>query len=98
MNWGRRYFLFEADGTLKRVCQRVADGLSRGFDSMPQYAGQSLRGVSVFVELENRKPVQIEKIVGEIWHFDDRGSPQGAWAEIAMGGTGHIQKPIQTAA
>ena len=42
MGLGLRYFLFEEDGTLRHVAQRVIEGLAGGMDRLPQYAGQSL--------------------------------------------------------
>lgn len=43
--WGFRHFVLLPDGTLLHVSQRVAEGLSRGTDRLPQYAGQTLRAL-----------------------------------------------------
>ena len=46
---GLRFFLFEADGTLRRLPMRTVDGMVRGEDRMMQYAGQRLRTAPVLV-------------------------------------------------
>ncbi len=47
MGIGLRYYLFEEDGTLRHVAQRIVEGLAHGKDRLPQYAGQSLRSIEV---------------------------------------------------
>jgi hypothetical protein len=74
MSYGFRYFLFEADGVLRQVSQRAADGLFRGADRMPQYAGQSLRMAFVLLEVVDGQPTQVLKVEPTIWHFDESGS------------------------
>ena len=74
MGWGFRHFLFEADGTMRPLSQRVADGLSAGSDYLPQYAGFTLRHAFVILEVENKKPVRIFKIDASKWSFDFTGS------------------------
>ena len=44
---GLRFFLFEADGTLRRLPKRTVDGMVQGMDRMMQYAGQRLRAAAV---------------------------------------------------
>lgn len=81
MTVGRRCFLFEEDGTLRHVSQRVIEGLLRGTDSLPQYAGQRLKALSVYLALdESKRPLRITHHYAEIWHFDEDGSPKQSWA------------------
>jgi len=44
---GLRFFLFEADGTLRRLSMRTVDGMVRGEDRIMQYAGKRLRAAAV---------------------------------------------------
>jgi hypothetical protein len=84
MGIGLRYFLFEEDGTLRHVAQRVVEGLAHGEDRLPQYAGQSLRAIEVLLETTNRKAIEIVKLEGTIWHFDKKGRTRQDWIESAM--------------
>jgi hypothetical protein len=74
MGWGFRHFLFEADGTMRQLSQRVADGVVSGSDYLPQYAGFTLRHASVILEVEDKKPVRISDIQASKWRFDYTGS------------------------
>jgi len=84
MGIGLRYFLFEEDGKLRHVAQRIVEGLAHGEDRLPQYAGQSLRAFDVLLETENGKPVEIIKLTGDIWHFDEKGRTRQDWVDSAI--------------
>jgi predicted RNase H-like HicB family nuclease len=83
-SYGYRSFLYEADGTLRRVPLRVADGLARGTDSLPQYANQRLRGLYVVIWIEGGQPQLIERVEPFIWPFDEDGYAQANLAKMAM--------------
>jgi predicted RNase H-like HicB family nuclease len=83
-SYGHRCFLYESDGTLRRVPLRVADGLSRGSDRLPQYANQRLRGLWVVLWMEEGRPHLIDYIDPFIWPFDENGSAQANLARAAM--------------
>jgi hypothetical protein len=74
MGYGFRHFLFEADGTMRPLSQRVADGLVAGTDYLPQYAGFTLRHAFVTLEVEGKKPIRIIRLEGSNWRFDYAGS------------------------
>ena len=52
-----RFYLFSDDGLL-RISHRVMEGLARGKDAMPQYAGTKQKVANVLIEMENGKPVR----------------------------------------
>jgi hypothetical protein len=74
MSYGRRHFLFEPDGTMRHLPQRVVNGLIFDLDFLPQYAGFELRHACVILELEGGKPISVIKVEADIWRFDYRGS------------------------
>jgi len=76
---GSRHFIFEDDGTLKRLSQRVHDGVHFRNDRLPQYAGAKVRMVSVYMPLDDGKPMFIQHIDAEIWHFDETGARLDAY-------------------
>ncbi len=84
MGIGLRYYLFEEDGTLRHVAQRIVEGLAHGKDRLPQYAGQSLRSIEVVLETVDGKAVEIVKLSGGIWHFDEKGRTRQDWIESAI--------------
>ena len=59
---GLRFFLFEADGTLRRLPMRTVDGMVRGEDRMTQYAGQRLRTAAAWLLLDDGAPAELLKI------------------------------------
>lgn len=74
MGFGWRTFLFEADGRMRRVPVSLLHRLSGGQATLPEYAGQSLRHALVIVEFDgHRRPVRINHIDANVWHFDDTG-------------------------
>lgn len=70
---GLRFFLFEADGALRRLPMRTVDGMIRGEDRMTQYAGQRLRAAMAWLLLDDGMPTQLLKVEGSWWRFDARG-------------------------
>ena len=68
-----RHFLLDEDDALHRLPQRVVEGLIDGKDKMPQYAGETVRGVSVTLEIEAGKPKKIVRSAGEFRRFDEEG-------------------------
>jgi hypothetical protein len=70
---GARYFLFEADGALRRLPRRVVGGLIHGEDRLPQYAGQRLRLAHAVLRLRDGVPTRMAEIVGGWWEFDRAG-------------------------
>jgi hypothetical protein len=72
MGLGVRFYLF-AEGGLQRISQRLMDGLAYGKDAMPQFAGTKQKVANVLVEMDNAKPVKIEKADGSFLTFDENG-------------------------
>jgi hypothetical protein len=66
MGLGVRFYLFAESG-LQRISQRLMDGLAHGNDAMPQFAGTT----NVLVEIDNAKPVKIERADGSFLTFDE---------------------------
>jgi Autotransporter beta-domain len=67
-----RFYLFSDNG-LQRISHRLMDGLARGKDAMPQYAGTKQKIANVIVEMENGKPVQLGRTDGLFLTFDEAG-------------------------
>jgi hypothetical protein len=80
---GYRLFIFEADGTLRHIPQRIANGLPVGDPPLPEYAGSKLRYALVFLAIDNRRPSAITRIDAGYFSFDEGGNPQ---RELARGG------------
>ena len=68
-----RHYLFQDDGSLRRVPRRIADELPSGGDAVPEFAGTSQKVLEVLVESEDRRPARILDARGIIWTFDDEG-------------------------
>ena len=67
-----RFYLFSDNG-LQRISHRLMDGLARGKDAMPQFAGTKQKVANVLVELDNAKPVRIGRADGSFLTFDENG-------------------------
>jgi hypothetical protein len=67
-----RFYLFSDEG-LQRISHRLMDGLARGKDAMPQYAGTKQKIANVIVEMENGKPVRLARADGSFLTFDETG-------------------------
>lgn len=74
MGIGFRMFLFEQDGTMRRISQRLYDELCDGATTMPEYAGQTLRFAVAETDNVNRRPVRIGYLGCPRYRFDERGS------------------------
>jgi hypothetical protein len=70
-----RWYLFSVDGLL-RISKRVMNGLCRGRDAMPQYAGTKQKIATAIYESENGKPVHIIFVEGSYLDFDKSGRVQ----------------------
>lgn len=68
-----RHYVFPDDAPPVRVFERVIQGLIRGNDTLPQFAGTRQRVLTVFIEMEGKTPINIYKAEGSIWAFDDAG-------------------------
>lgn len=67
-----RFYLFAEDG-VKRISQRVMMTLVHGKDGMPQYAGTKQKVADIILEMENGKPLRIERAEGSFLRFDENG-------------------------
>jgi hypothetical protein len=68
-----RCYLFQDDGTVKRIPRRVVDGLVQGQDAMPEYANSVQRIATAVVDNDNGKAFRIVDARGEYWTFDEEG-------------------------
>ena len=62
MGTGYRVFIVLENDTLQKVAQRIYEGLRRGDEQLPRYAGKSVRFARVFYETANRRPVALIEI------------------------------------
>jgi hypothetical protein len=67
-----RFYLFAEDG-LQRISYRLMEGLAHGKDAIPQYSGTRQKVANVIVEMDDGKPVRIEKADGSFLRFDEQG-------------------------
>jgi hypothetical protein len=67
-----RFYLFAEDG-VKRISQRVMMTLVHGKDGMPQYAGTKQKVADIILEMENGKPLRIERAEGSFLRFGENG-------------------------
>lgn len=84
---GWRFFLFEDDGTVRRIPQRKVDRLLMGKIAFPEYAGRTMRAAFVILELQDGRPTTIANIEGSKRHFDREGCmrPRSADATLESG-------------
>ena len=70
-----RIFIVNDDDSLQRIAlakyERMRDRDPRG--RLPEYAGKRIRYALVFVDLENRQPVEILRVQYSYLYFDDEG-------------------------
>lgn len=78
MGLSSREYLLEEDGRLRRVPRRVVEGMTSGDDAMPEFAGKTLRAITVILENEGGKPTRIIDAQGSYWAFDDEGKIDGS--------------------
>jgi hypothetical protein len=72
MSLSVRFYLFADDG-LYRISHRLMEGLAHGKDAIPQYAGTKQRVANVLVEMDDAKPVKIDRADGSFLTFDKNG-------------------------
>jgi hypothetical protein len=72
MGYSTRAYLFAEDG-VKRVAIRVVEGLYRGDDALPAYAGTRQKIASVTIEVNGRNVTGIARAIGHYWKFDKIG-------------------------
>lgn len=74
MGTGTRFFLFEDDGTMRRVSQKLNRALSERRETLPEYANQTLRYISVQLRTDQHgNPLKIDRFSARLAHFDDTG-------------------------
>ena len=75
MGMSLRIFIIKDDDSLQRLAlakyERMRDRDPRG--RLPEYAGKRIRYALVFVDLENRQPVEIVRIQCSYLYFDAEG-------------------------
>jgi len=81
---GFRLFIFESDGVMRHIPQRIANYLPTGSKTLPEYASQRLRYAAVFLATQGRKPIEITRIESGYFSFDDRGNPRSDLARDAI--------------
>ncbi|MGH9895470.1 MAG: hypothetical protein ACREA0_26495, partial [bacterium] len=79
-----RLFVFGDDGSLRRLPKELAGELVAGRTRLQEYAGRTLRIADVILKIEGGRPVQVVRVTGSFWHFDERGSIQGSLAGSAI--------------
>ena len=71
---GDPILLFDPDGHLMRIPEKLMTELAFGQNTLPQYAGRKIRVAEVYVDHEARKPKAITRAIGIVWHLDEKGS------------------------
>lgn len=78
-----RLFVFDDDGSLRRLPKELADELVTGRTRLQEYAGRTLRIAEVILKTEGRKPVRVVSVKGLFWHFDERGELRSLTRPVA---------------
>jgi len=96
MGIGIRVLLVDDDDSIKRLPLTRYERLLRrnSKERLPQYAGKRVRFAEVAVELEERKPVQIVRVVYGILPFDSEGRIDTAEYEKEMRFVAEMMPPI----
>jgi hypothetical protein len=70
-----RYILVDLNDQVFRLPQVKFDRLlsKHPRDVLPQFAGQRVRAAETIIELENRRPVGVLRIIFQYLHFDEQG-------------------------
>lgn len=79
-----RHYLFEEDGTLRRVSLRVLEGLVAGKLAMPEYAGQTVRFITVRIRMVNRRAHKVWSVRTEFFRADEAGRIDDGLRESGM--------------
>lgn len=85
-----RHYLFDQDGSIKRIPRRLIDGLTFGKDAVPAYADSRQRVLEVVIENEAGRPQAIDHANGYYFEFDsdgriDRGLQRGLAEAMDLG-------------
>ncbi len=96
MGIGIRVLLVDDDDSIKRLPLTRYERLVRRDpnEQLLQYAGKRIRFAEVAVELEDRKPVQIVRVVYGILPFDSEGMVDAAEYEKEMRLSAEMMPPI----
>ena len=96
MGIGIRVLLVDDDDSIKRLPLTRYERLVRRDpnEQLLQYAGKRIRFAEVAVELEDRKPVQIVRVVYGILPFDFEGMVDAAEYEKEMRLSAEMMPPI----
>jgi len=96
MGIGIRVLLVDDDDFIKRLPLTRYERLVRRDpnEQLLQYAGKRIRFAEVAVELEDRKPVQIVRVVYGILPFDSEGMVDAAEYEKEMRLSAEMMPPI----
>jgi hypothetical protein len=70
--WFRR-FLYDQDGALWALSRGLLESLLHQDNRLPQFAGQTLRGVEALIEAVDGKPVRLISVNGDFMQFDRLG-------------------------
>lgn len=75
MTWSTRIFIVGADELLYRLASKKFSGMLADPSDhlMPSFAGQRVRMAEAVVELRDRKPERVVRLVYEILRFDEQG-------------------------
>lgn len=98
-----RHYLFDQDGSIKRIPRRLIDGLTFGKDAVPAYAGSRQRVLEVVIENEAGRPQAIDHANGYYFEFDSdgrihRGLQRGLAEVMDLGFTPDDQDNVVTLA
>ena len=96
MGVGIRAFLFNDNDTIERLPLTRYERLLQRHpkEYLPKYAGKRVRFAEVAVELKERKPVQILRVVYGILPFDSKGRIDAAEQEKEMRLCAEMMPPI----
>jgi len=96
MGIGIRVLLVDDDDSIKRLPLTRYERLVRRDpnEQLLQYAGKRIRFAEVAVELEDRKPVQLVRVVYGILPFDSEGMVDAAEYEKEMRLSAEMMPPI----
>jgi hypothetical protein len=96
MGIGLRVFLFSDDNSIKRLSLTLYERLLQRDpnEHLLKYAGKRMRFAEVAVEFEERKPVQILRVVYGILPFDFEGRIDAAEQEKEMRLCAEMMPPI----
>ena len=75
VTWSSRIFIVGTDETLYRLAGTKFSGMldDPGNHLMPRFAGQRVRMAEAIVELRDRVPYRVARLIYEILRFDDQG-------------------------